>query len=85
MALYAGSSCSPKSSQVDEYLAFATSAIREAGNGGDFIRHLACEISIDIRAIPGHFEAHLIYKVVREAVELPEPTDSLFRDDAPVF
>jgi exopolyphosphatase/guanosine-5'-triphosphate,3'-diphosphate pyrophosphatase len=61
-------------SQVDEYLAFATSAIREAGNGGDFIRHVACEIGIDIRAIPGHFEAHLIYKGVREAVELPEPT-----------
>lgn len=59
---------------VQEYLAFATSAIREAKNGGDFIRRVRDEIGIRIRPISGSQEARLIYQGVRRAVDMPEPT-----------
>lgn len=59
---------------VQEYLAFATSAIREAKNGGAFIRRVRDEIDLRIRAISGAQEAELIYKGVRRAVDMSEPT-----------
>jgi exopolyphosphatase/guanosine-5'-triphosphate,3'-diphosphate pyrophosphatase len=58
---------------VEEYLAFATSAIREAENGGDFIQYVRDEVGIHIRPISGELEAHLIYQGVRRAVDLAEP------------
>ncbi len=58
---------------VTEYLAYATSAIREAGNGGDFITRVKEETGIHIRPISGQFEAELIYKGVRRAMDLPQP------------
>ncbi len=59
---------------VEEYLAFATSAIREAKNGGAFIERVREEIGIRIRAISGSQEARLIYEGVKRAVDMPEPT-----------
>lgn len=59
---------------VQEYLAFATSAIREAKNGGAFIRRVRKEIGLRIRAISGTQEAELIYKGVKRAVDMPEAT-----------
>jgi len=59
---------------VQEYLAFATSAIREARNGGAFIERVREEIGIRIRAISGSQEARLIYEGVRRAVDMPVPT-----------
>lgn len=59
---------------VQEYLAFATSAIREAKNGGAFIERVRDEIGLRIRAISGSQEARLIYEGVRRAVDLPVPT-----------
>ena len=59
---------------VQEYLAFATSAIREARNGGVFIERVREEIGIRIRAISGSQEARLIYEGVRRAVDMPVPT-----------
>jgi len=56
-----------------DHLAFGTSAIREATNGGVLVRRAKKEASIKIRTIPGALEAELIYKGVRRAVDLPEP------------
>jgi exopolyphosphatase/guanosine-5'-triphosphate,3'-diphosphate pyrophosphatase len=57
-----------------EFLAFATSAIREAANGGAFIRRARREIGLRIRPISGEQEAQLIFQGVRRAVEMPTPT-----------
>src|SRR6478736_2957265 len=49
------------SHKVDEVLAAATSAIREADNGGDFIAEVARRTGIQIRVISGTEEARLIH------------------------
>lgn len=59
---------------VQEYLAFATSAIREAQNGGEFIRRVRREVGLRIRAISGAQEAELIYQGVTHAVDITGPT-----------
>lgn len=58
---------------VTEYLAYATSAIREAENGRALVAHVLREIGIEIRAIPGELEAHLIYLGVTREVPMSEP------------
>ncbi len=57
-----------------EYLAFATSAIREADNGGELIERIRHETGVHVRAIDGVFEAQLIYQGVRRALDLKRPT-----------
>jgi len=57
-----------------EFLAFATSAIREASNGGAFIERAWTELNLRIRPISGEQEATLIYQGVRRAVDMSEPT-----------
>jgi exopolyphosphatase / guanosine-5'-triphosphate,3'-diphosphate pyrophosphatase len=49
------------SHKVDEIVAAATSAIREADNGGDFIAEVARKTGIQIRVISGTEEARLIH------------------------
>lgn len=49
------------SHKVDEIVAAATSAIREADNGGDFIADVASRTGIKIRVISGTEEARLIH------------------------
>jgi exopolyphosphatase/guanosine-5'-triphosphate,3'-diphosphate pyrophosphatase len=49
------------SHKVDEIVAAATSAIREADNGGDFIAEVARGTGIQIRIISGTEEARLIH------------------------
>jgi exopolyphosphatase/guanosine-5'-triphosphate,3'-diphosphate pyrophosphatase len=49
------------SHKVDEIVAVATSAIREADNGGDFIAEVARRTGIQIRVISGTEEARLIH------------------------
>ncbi len=58
---------------VTEHLAFGTSAIREATNGGVLVQRAKKEAGITIRTIPGSLEAELIYKGVRRAVDMPDP------------
>ena len=58
---------------VEDYLAYATSAIREADNGGDFIVRVRETLGINIRTISGEMEARLIWQGVRRAVEMPAP------------
>jgi len=60
------------SQQVEEIIAFATSAIREARNGGDFIQRMQDEADIKARAIPGTMEAELIGYAVRHSIALDE-------------
>ncbi len=58
--------------EVDQILAYATSAIREAQNGGDFIQASIDETGIKINAIPGIVEAELIGYAVQHGLNLGE-------------
>ncbi|SHK13488.1 Ppx/GppA phosphatase family protein [Rhodothermus profundi] len=57
-----------------EFLACATSAIREAENGGELLQRIRNEVGLHVRVIDGLQEARLIYKGVRRAVSMPTPT-----------
>jgi exopolyphosphatase/guanosine-5'-triphosphate,3'-diphosphate pyrophosphatase len=56
------------------FFACATSAIREASNGGAFIERVKDEIGLRIDPISGAQEAHLIFQGVRREVEIHEPS-----------
>ncbi|MGZ4048571.1 MAG: Ppx/GppA phosphatase family protein [Bacteroidia bacterium] len=60
--------------KAERVLAFATSAIRGASNGIDFVKKAKEEIGVDIRVISGDKEAELIYYGVRSAVKMDEQT-----------
>ena len=60
------------SMDVEEIIAFATSAIREATNGGDFIQRMKAESGIKVRAISGSKEAALIGLAVQHSIALSE-------------
>lgn len=60
--------------------AFATSAVRSAGNGKQFVAEAYDRTGIQIRVINGNEEAALIYRGVRNGVNLPTGTDSLLLD-----
>ncbi|MDA1192716.1 MAG: Ppx/GppA phosphatase family protein [Candidatus Poribacteria bacterium] len=55
---------------VEKILAVATSAIREAPNGLDFLRLVEEKIGVEVRVIAGSEEARLIYLAVRESIHL---------------
>ncbi|MDT0648914.1 Ppx/GppA phosphatase family protein [Autumnicola edwardsiae] len=57
---------------VEQILAYATSAIREAANGGDFIQQIIDETGIKARAISGKMEAEMIAYAVRHGIALSE-------------
>ena len=59
---------------VREYLSFATSAIREASNGGVFIERAREELNLRIRPISGEREARLICQGVSRTEEFLEPS-----------
>jgi len=59
---------------ANEFLAFATSAIREATNGGEFIRRVRQNLGLRIRPISGEQEAELIFQGVRRTIEMAAPT-----------
>lgn len=56
--------------RVDKVLAFATSAIRDAHNGHEFVEKIKNDFDIRLTVIDGDREAELIYLGIREAVEL---------------
>jgi exopolyphosphatase / guanosine-5'-triphosphate,3'-diphosphate pyrophosphatase len=56
--------------KVERILAYATSAIREASNGGSFIQRAIDEVRIKILAIPGSTEGELIAYAVQHAISL---------------
>lgn len=55
---------------VEKILAYATSAIREAQNGGEFVQKSIDDLGIKINAIPGSMEAELIGYAVQHGVRL---------------
>ena len=65
--------------EVIKVLGFATSAIRDAKNGVQFINQIKSETSIEITIIDGEREAELIYLGNKEAVQLT-PNTSLIMD-----
>ncbi|WHZ14791.1 MAG: Exopolyphosphatase [Nitrospira sp.] len=50
----------------------ATSAVREARNGGEFLDHVAQQTGLTVRVITGAEEARLIFLGVQNSVALPE-------------
>ena len=47
--------------KVTEYMAFATSAMREANNGGDIVKLIKEKADIDLEIVAGQKEAKIIY------------------------
>lgn len=58
--------------KVAEIRTFATSAIRNASNGTDFVNEVESRFDLRVRVIPGEREAELIYKGVRQAIPFTE-------------
>ncbi len=54
----------------EKVIATATSAIRSADNGNEFVRSAKEKLGIDIRVIDGREEARLIFEGVRHAVPI---------------
>lgn len=58
--------------ECDVIRAYATSAVRECVNGGDFVQLLKLDLGLDIQVISAQEEARLIYLAVRQSVDLGE-------------
>jgi len=58
--------------QAEKIVAVATSAIREAENGGDFIERAKRELGLYVRVVSARDEARLIYLAVRHAMNLKD-------------
>lgn len=58
--------------KAEKILAYATSAIREAENGGVFIQRAIDEVGVKINAIPGRLEAELIGLAVQHGIQMPD-------------
>src|SRR3954447_124487 len=59
-----------RSRKCEKIIAAATSAVREAENGGDFLERCQRELGLRVRVISAREEARLIYLGVRHAVDL---------------
>lgn len=55
--------------QCEKVIAVATSAVREAENGGDFIQRVKRELGLYVRVISAREEARLIYIAARHAMD----------------
>jgi len=55
---------------VTRIRAVATSAVREASNGGEFIQRIYDEVGVRVRVIPGREEARLIFLGVSQVADL---------------
>lgn len=55
---------------VDEIVATATSAVREAANGADFVARVKRELDLHVRVISGSEEARLIHLAAAYAVDI---------------
>ncbi|MGQ1945972.1 Ppx/GppA phosphatase family protein [Geofilum sp. OHC36d9] len=56
--------------QVESIFCFATSAIRSATNGAEFVRRVKQELGLTIRVIPGDEEAQTIFDGIKQVVPL---------------
>jgi exopolyphosphatase/guanosine-5'-triphosphate,3'-diphosphate pyrophosphatase len=55
---------------ADRVVAVATSAVREAANGRDFLARVKAQTGLDVQLLTGVEEGQLIYRAVREVVDL---------------
>lgn len=55
---------------ADRVVAVATSAVREATNGADFLARVKAQTGLDVELLSGVEEGRLIYRAVREVVDL---------------
>lgn len=53
---------------ADIVLPFATSAVRDADNGPEFVKYLNSSFGISVHVIPGEREAELIFKGIMESM-----------------
>jgi len=60
-----------ESHSVDEIVAVATSATREAENGGEFLKAIAAQTGVRVRVITGTEEARLIHMAAAYGVGVP--------------
>lgn len=60
--------------EVEEIIAVATSAVREAPNRREFLRRVKDAAGIKPKVISGEEEAHFIYSAIRAAVDLDSST-----------
>jgi len=58
--------------QAEKTIAIATSAIREATNGGDFLERCRRELGLVVKVVSAREEARLIYLAVRHAMHLKD-------------
>ena len=65
--------------KVEHIYAFATSAIRSASNGNEFVEEIKNKFGVQVQVIDGNTEAELIYAGVRLGVNLTEQ-NSLIMD-----
>jgi exopolyphosphatase / guanosine-5'-triphosphate,3'-diphosphate pyrophosphatase len=56
---------------VERILCTATAAVREATNGGEFLRAARVRTGVRPRVIPAEEEGRLVYLAVKQALELP--------------
>ncbi len=68
-----------KNFNCDKVFAFATSAIREANNGGEFVERIKKQFDITIEIIDGNREAELIFKGIAQTLTIDE-TPELIMD-----
>lgn len=64
-----------KDFNIEEIIVLATSAIREATNGHEFVRSVKEKYDLDIKIIDGDKEAFLIYNGVIHSLEMDESPD----------
>ena len=55
---------------AERVIAVATSAVREAANGADFLSRVKAQTGLDVQLLTGVEEGRLIYRAVREVVDL---------------
>ncbi|HEY4590890.1 MAG TPA: hypothetical protein VIJ61_00700, partial [Thermoanaerobaculia bacterium] len=55
---------------AERVVAVATSAVREAANGADFLGRVKAQTGLDVRLLTGVEEGQLIFRAVREVVDL---------------
>ncbi len=55
---------------AERVVAVATSAVREAANGADFLARVKAQTGLDVQLLTGVEEGRLIYRAVREVVDL---------------
>ncbi len=60
-----------ESKGAQQIVAVATSAVREAHNGGEFLQRILKETRIKVRVITGEEEGRLIYLGVKNSMKLP--------------